>query len=145
MLKEDLKLVAPTYTVTVNLVVVAQAKRGIPWYTPKLDAKVKMTSSEDHIPNQSKGKFSKDQPDSSKKTKVQKLYQHRSQWIPNSMHTHNMADCRKWNADGTSNFKSNKYRNYKGNNARAMECHMKVCFAQMRRDLKNDMQKESRF
>ena len=71
MLKEDLKLVAPTYTVTVNLV--AQAKRGIPWDTPKLDAKVKMTSSEDHIPNKSKGKFSKDQPGGSKKTKSLRL------------------------------------------------------------------------
>ena len=73
-LKEDLKLVAPTYNVTAKLV--AQVKQGLPQATPKEDAKkVTMKNPEDRIPKKSKGKFSKDQPGGSKKHKQQKLCQ----------------------------------------------------------------------
>ena len=59
------------------------------------------------------------------------------------MQTHNTADCRKWNKDGTSKFsKSNKRSTYKNNNAHAMDGNMKACFAQMRKDLKKDMKKK---
>ena len=104
-----------------------------------------MTSPDDCIPKKSKGNFSKDQPDGaggSKKTKVQKLCQHCSQLSPNSMYTHNPADYQKWNADGMSKFKPNKHSNFKINNAHAMDGDMKACFAQMRKDLNNDMKKK---
>ena len=141
-LKEDLELVAPTYAVTAKLV--AQVKRGLPQATPKVDTKkVTMKNPDDRIPKKSKGKFSKDQPGSSKKHKQQKLCQKCAKWSPNSMQTHNTADCRKWNEDGTSKFsKSNKRGNFKSNNAHAMDGDMKACFAQMRKDLKKDMKKK---
>ena len=58
------------------------------------------------------------------------------------MQTHNMANCRKLNADGTSKFKSNKRCNYESNNAHGMDGDMKACFTQMRKDLKKDTKKK---
>jgi len=85
-----------------------------------------MKNPKDCIQKKSKGKFSKGQPGGSKKIKVEKLCQNCGKWNPNSMHTHNTVDCRKWSAvHGT----------YKSNNDHAMDGDMKVCFAQMRKDL----------
>ena len=59
------------------------------------------------------------------------------------MQTHNTTDCRKWNADDTSKFKSNKRDNYKSNNDHVTDGNMKECFAQnMCKDLKKDMKKK---
>ena len=55
-LKEDLKLVDPTYAGTAKLV--AQVKRGIPQATPKLDGIVKMENPDNNILKKSKEKVS---------------------------------------------------------------------------------------
>ena len=140
-LKEDLKLVTSTYAVTAKLV--AQIEQGIPQATHKLDAKVKMRSPDDQIPKKSKGKFSQDQPGGSKKNKEQKLYQHCSQWSPNSMYTHITADCCKWNADGTQKFKPNKRGNYKNSNAHAMDGLWKRALLKCAKTLKRTRRRSS--
>jgi len=80
-LKEDLELVALIYDGTAKLVDQAQGKWGIPQATPKQEVKVKMANPHNFIPKKSKEKFSKDQPEGSTKTKVQKLCQTCAKWM----------------------------------------------------------------
>ena len=61
MLNEDIKLVAPSYTVTIQLV--AQVKHIIPTVTPTTEEKVKKYLLEDPFLHKCEGNFSKHQPD----------------------------------------------------------------------------------
>jgi len=93
-----------------------------------------MKSFKDPILKTSNWRFSKDQ--SNKKQHMERLWQQGAQWSPNSMHNHNMHDCHKWHADGTSQFTPKKKNYYKTSNVHSKDWDMKACFAQMQKDLK---------
>ena len=119
-LKNDLELIEPEYRQTQKIIEMARNSGG----GSKDKAKDKGTkrSLDDPIPRKPKAQAARQK----------KLCQHCAKWSPDIKNTHNTAQCRKWNSDGT---KWQKPKHARKTNAHSQVSEdMMECFAQMRKD-----------
>ena len=135
-LEEDLILTEAQVQRQDKLINELRSKAGLPVHATEGKKKQHMKAT-DSIPKKQKGVNGKPSLLANTKKPLSKLCQLCAKGSPQVKNTHNTAECRKWNADGTEQRRAKSYGYSKNTNAHAHDGeNLMEAFALMRKEIK---------